>query len=214
MKELTMCRAGEDYVHFVEQGLFQEFVALFPRFRREIPASLVTVVGQFPLPDCCAPLVAMLNKRACGQDSWLVTDALTVLTSLVYSRGLDLLHFIRFTEICSFALVLVQRTANYSFPLAVIQQLSPCLMTNPPTSVMQRCTASALCYGAAHQQRAPPFSGCCLKVTAHQFLLPSSVTVSVLLQVVLSGETLPVVRETFRSFTRCSLPFAQLSPVP
>jgi hypothetical protein len=111
MKNLVENRSGEDYARFIEDGLFEHAGAASNRFPDLLPHVLITVMGPFPLPDCCALLVMMLNKWARSKD-WVAIGAFKMLTSLAYSRGLDQLLFIRFIESCSFALVLVQETTN------------------------------------------------------------------------------------------------------
>jgi hypothetical protein len=112
MLNLVDNRSGEDYARFIEAGLFERAAALLGRYPSQLSEVLINIVGPFPLPEGCTPLVIMLTDHALSRDKRDSIGAFKMLTSLAHSRGLDRLLFIRFTEICSFTPVLVQETTN------------------------------------------------------------------------------------------------------
>jgi hypothetical protein len=88
MHGLIQYREGEEYARFIDEGLLDQLVALLDRSPDMISDLLIKVVGPFPLPACCAPPVAELNKQAREKDEICADAAFRRLERLGCSRGL------------------------------------------------------------------------------------------------------------------------------
>jgi hypothetical protein len=85
--------------------------------RYTLPDIIVMLIGQFPLPSCCSPIVTELNTQASDWYTDRACEAFKQLGDLAHYRCLLVLPL--FDHIYLF-FVLLQLTMKFSSPLALL----------------------------------------------------------------------------------------------
>jgi hypothetical protein len=96
MKRLVQDRNGEDYAIFVEESLFGRMMKCLPSCFIAVLELLTAFTYRFPLPACCAPHFAAVNKQVQETKTSSPKSALNFLTSLALCRGMPS-SFLSFT---------------------------------------------------------------------------------------------------------------------